>query len=814
MKFLPRLFVFVLLIILVPMISDLDAAWLENGIPVSAADDDQEGYGLINDGLGNVIIVWEDSRSGNKDIYAQKFDMNGNMLWTEDGVPVCTMTGEQEYPYITTDGAGGAIIAWHDRRSGLYRDIYAQRLDANGSRLWLLSGVTICSATNDQWYPRITSDGSGGAIMAWRDYRDGEFDANIYTQRIDASGTTLWTSQGIAVVTATGNQYLGGIASDGNGGAYMAWRDERNGVGNPDIYIQWIESGGSAGFTADGYALCDDLDYQSRPAILNNGYNSVIAIWRDARGGVYSLYGSLVYQNSIYWGDNGVEVCSLESDSPDYQVVVPDGEGGAIVTWQDGRNGNDDIYAQRVDAGGNTLWTEDGVIVCDAILNQRFPMAVEDGDGGAIIGWYDYRKNVLSEIFLQRLNSAGNTLWADDGVRIPGVIITQYYPMIASDGAGGAIVTWCDIPGDINDLDLFAQRVERNGYWGYPAPEIHAVRDVPADQGGFINLAWYASRLDPWPEQEIEYYSIWKALNPVAALFLKETGAIYLKDTSELTASEIEPRADKPVIREQILGSETYFWELIDTQDAQYYDQYSKVLETEFDNYTSEIEYIYYQVAAHTSDPLVVWTSLPDSGYSMDNLSPEVPLGLIGIQSFNPEGLQLQWEPNIEEDLAEYNVYRGTSSDFIPSTVNLVTSTTDTEVFDGDWRWDTGFWYKVSAVDIHGNESPFALLAPEELTGDETTPAANFLSQNHPNPFNPSTRIKFGIQSAGRVSLEIYDAAGRRVRTLVDESRPAGQYDEIWRGMDDNGREVSSGVYFYRLVTGGYVQTRKMVLLR
>jgi hypothetical protein len=815
MSSLLRAAVIIAVAISIPVIPSLQAAWLENGTPVCTAADDQAGQGIIEDGFGNLIIIWEDSRSGNKDIYAQKFDIYGNMLWAADGVPVCTMTGDQEFPSIVSDGSGGAIIAWQDRRSGSYRDIYAQRLDANGSRLWLLSGVSVCTATEDQWYPRMTSDGSGGAILAWRDYRDGAFDANIYAQRIDGTGASLWTAQGIAIVTATGNQYLSGsIASDGDGGAYLAWGDERNGISNPDIYIQWIDSSGSLGFSADGYALCDEPDYQNRPVILSNGYHSVIVVWRDSRGGLLSLYGSLIYNNSVYWGSNGTEICSLVSGFPDYQVLVPDGEGGAIVFWADDRNGDDDIYAQRVDAGGNTLWTEDGVVVCDAILNQRFPMAVSDGDGGAIAGWYDYRKNVLSEIYLQRLDGDGNVLWIDDGVRIDGVVITQYYPLIASDGEGGAIVSWVDYPDDPYDSVLYIQRIERNGYWGYPAPEIHAAQDVPDDQGGYVNLEWYSSRLDPWPDQEISYYSIWKALNPVTALSMKEAGAAFLTSPSELTASGIGPDADIPIIREQVLGSATYFWELIDTQDAQYYEEYSKVLATDFDSYLSTSVYSYYQVAAHTSDPLVVWTSLPDSGYSVDNLAPTAPLGLTGVQVFTPEGMELSWESNIEEDLYGYRIYKGTSSDFIPDEGFLVGSTDEPEFFDGDWRWDITVWYKVTAVDIHDNESSVAVLAPEEITGEEDLSAADFLAQNHPNPFNPATRIVFGMRNPGPVSLRIYDASGRLVRTLVDENRAAGTYDEIWRGTDGSGRDLSSGVYFYKLVTGEYTDTRKMVLLR
>jgi hypothetical protein len=88
------------------------------------------------------------------------------------------------------------------------------------------------------------------------------------------------------------------------------------------------------------------------------------------------------------------------------------------------------------------------------------------------------------------------------------------------------------------------------------------------------------------------------------------------------------------------------------------------------------------------------------------------------------------------------------------------------------------------------------------------------LMQNWPNPFNPITNIGFGIKEQAYVSLRIYDAAGRLVTTLIDESRPAGWYDEAWDGRDDAGRPVSSGVYFCRLSAGVLEKSRKMILLR
>lgn len=83
-----------------------------------------------------------------------------------------------------------------------------------------------------------------------------------------------------------------------------------------------------------------------------------------------------------------------------------------------------------------------------------------------------------------------------------------------------------------------------------------------------------------------------------------------------------------------------------------------------------------------------------------------------------------------------------------------------------------------------------------------------------PNPFSPSTMIRFDLDKADAVELTIYDVTGRRVRTLVNEARGAGRHEVVWRGEDDNGRRVASGVYLYRLRSGSYVETRRMTLLK
>jgi hypothetical protein len=88
------------------------------------------------------------------------------------------------------------------------------------------------------------------------------------------------------------------------------------------------------------------------------------------------------------------------------------------------------------------------------------------------------------------------------------------------------------------------------------------------------------------------------------------------------------------------------------------------------------------------------------------------------------------------------------------------------------------------------------------------------LSQNYPNPFNSQTIISYQIKNTGKVRLEIYDALGTRIRSLLNEIRNRGYYSQTWDGKDNRGKSVSSGVYFYRLNAGDFIETKKMILLR
>jgi hypothetical protein len=117
---------------------------------------------------------------------------------------------------------------------------------------------------------------------------------------------------------------------------------------------------------------------------------------------------------------------------------------------------------------------------------------------------------------------------------------------------------------------------------------------------------------------------------------------------------------------------------------------------------------------------------------------------------------------------------------------------------------NSGGCYLIGAKDV----------ACEQTGVDDQAPAANRLYQCHPNPFNPTTKIEFDIQSTAKVSIRIFDVTGRLVRVLVDETLDAGRHDAVWDGTNESGAKAASGTYFCRMTAGSFTESRKLILLR
>ncbi len=106
------------------------------------------------------------------------------------------------------------------------------------------------------------------------------------------------------------------------------------------------------------------------------------------------------------------------------------------------------------------------------------------------------------------------------------------------------------------------------------------------------------------------------------------------------------------------------------------------------------------------------------------------------------------------------------------------------------------------------------LLSVEDVSEDNHLPNKYSLSQNYPNPFNPETKIRFTLPKSSDVRVEVFNMLGQSVRVLVDENVSAGIKEVVWDGLNSTGRQVSSGIYFYKLIANDFVDSKKMILLK
>jgi len=446
------------------------AEWQPDGVPVATSTDYQTTQTMASDGAGGVIVTWHEYRTAtNYDVYAQRISASGDLLWTAGGVAISTVARDQSSPTIVSDGVGGAIVTWIDDRSCCFSpDIFAQRIDASGAVLWTLDGVAICTAAKAQIAPQIVSDGAGGAVIVWEDGRVSGLNTGVFAQRINAAGAVLWTANGVALCTAPNNQYLPKIVSDGAGGAIATWTDFRIG-GVSDIFVQRVDASGAVVWTANGVGLSGPASSEYSPVIAVDGAGGAIVTWQDFRSGLGDIYAQRINAlGAPQWMTDGVAISATGWDTNGQ--IVSDGAGGAIVTWhllvssEEFPNSDYDLYAQRVDASGAVQWTPDGMAISTAVGNQTWSTMIPDGMGGAIVAWEDSLVGDDSnyDIRGQRVNASGAVQWTPGGVAVCTADNEQRRPAILSDGGSGAIVAWEDFRNGSN-MDIFALQVNSDG---------------------------------------------------------------------------------------------------------------------------------------------------------------------------------------------------------------------------------------------------------------------------------------------------------------------------------------------------------------
>jgi len=428
-------------------------------------------------------------------------DLPSLTSWPSDttlGTPVALVAGDQLDPIMVSDGVGGFIMLWLDFRKPVFDpDLYCQRVSASGDSLWGAGGQVVCSVPGVQNRPTMIADGQGGVFIAWGDLRTSAGGSGYYLQHLGPNGMPRWAANGIRPVSGFNSQAGPQICLDDIGGIFFAF-GSANGTQLQRLDSLGIKRLGSFP-PAEGTLL--RTNPSSASGIVADGLGGAIVALSYGSGSNVDLSALRVAASgTVVWDPGGNTVCAASGMQGPVDIVS-DGANGAILAWDDARSGAD-IYAQRMSAEGDAMWAPNGIALCAEDTTQTGVRLRAQSDGSVVAVWRDYRFLPATSIYAQRVAGDGSVAWALDGVPVcsaaPAIERYSVTPGLGED----TFVAWNTLIS--SGGDVFAQRIDGAGnrQWGeYGAtvcrgPNDQTISAAVGDGRGGLYVG-YRDRRDP-----------------------------------------------------------------------------------------------------------------------------------------------------------------------------------------------------------------------------------------------------------------------------------------------------------------------------
>ena len=457
---------------------------------------------------GAFLIAWEDKRNGGSNIYAQRYASTGVNIGTNFEVNDDSGYDYHGYPATAMDGASSFVISWSDYRNHL-SDTYAQRFSSTGlpsdTNFKVNSSAGYASSTD----PALALDDSGNFVITWQDYRN--ITPESFVQRYTSVGSAVDGNTKVNDDVGSANQENPAVAMDGSGGIVIAWDDHRNlstsvyaqtytPTGEPrgansavatfwsnespaiatdslgnfvitwshfsgnrnDIYAQRYTPGGIPEDTSFKVNNNAEPSYPTNPAIAMDCTGSFVIIWDGNQDDSWrDIFGQRYTSAGVPVGGNFKVNDDAESAVQKHPSVAMDCSGNFVTTWQDGRSGGSEIYAQ--------YYTSNGVprginfLVNDDVGShlQEDPASAADKSGNFVITWEDNRTYYDYDIYAQMYDSAATPFGSNFKVNDDEAGAEQRSPAIAQDGSGNFLICWEDYRN--GGADIYAQAYEPSG---------------------------------------------------------------------------------------------------------------------------------------------------------------------------------------------------------------------------------------------------------------------------------------------------------------------------------------------------------------
>jgi hypothetical protein len=780
------------------------------------------------DGEGGFIVAWrQNNLPRHQFLYAQRFDGSANRMWGDHGLQLCSSCTYA--PAVTPDNAGGAFFAWPDRRTSDV-DLFMQRVDHDGNVLWTANGLPLLQFPSLQNEVQLVPDGSGGFLAAWDDHRfEQSYEYGYYYQRVNGSGVLQWTPSGYQLNVDEGYTWDLQITPDGVGGLFASWSRSTYYAPNywQDSYAQHVLATGMLAWQSPGGLLLRGGSYKEIYSTIpvNVGSGQALFYWHEIRDNHIGIYEQKINAaGQMQFPPTGQTVVEALAGDWEYVRLTAMSSDRFLSVWADDRYSFQPgklVYYQIHDNLGNALLPTEGIPICfQTQFQQDFPEVTATSDGGAVISW---AVGEWTDVKTQKINSQGVALW--DPAGIPITVGPNLYPndqRLCSDGAGGVYIAFRG-----GDMSLNLQHLDANGNrllgnTGAPlTPFTTSWSDyllLPDGAGGAI-VVGQININDDWP---------------ILASRILPSGVIAWTDTVYYASDD----PYYPIAIPTQNGGAIVAWEDMRNGDladiyAQKFDNSGNMLWAqngvpvitgpENDEHANIVEddegYLYFGCLKNDD---IFCQRLNPQGERMF-LSQGIPVGL------SPEA---QSGPRLVADTQGGAIFTwDTDARYSNGPVYATHLNASGEIAHPAWAVNgnpiapfPGSQYVRSIVADGSGGAVISLdhsdrglylqrVNDSQITGLEplefTAPNAISLTKLSPNPFNATTVLSYELRVASHVTLKVYDTAGRLVVALADGWREAGTHEVTF-----NGSNLASGIYLNTLTTGQNSITGKMVLLK
>jgi len=644
----------------------------------------------------------------------------------------------------------------------------------------------ICDTTGEQVLAKISSTSDGGNYVSWFDNRSGSY--AVYLQKLDNLGYKQWASSGLLISNNPQSSSLVDYAliSDSDDNAVIVFTDTRN-SGNLNVFAYRISPNGDFIWGSNGIALNPSSDFQPNPKVVETDDGNFVVAWIIAAARNQVGMQKLSPSGSKLWGTNPIIIQSA-TEGFNYPDIVSSDSGGVIL-FHTATTGNFPaqtvkLRAKKISSAGSVSW-DVNIQDIGTIAAFTVPKVYSDKNNGGLIAWHDDRDmNSLQSGFVQRVSSTGTLFLPNNGAEVSLLVNRHNFnPVVAFDESQQeTYVFWVETEPNQNQNGISGQKLSLNGtrqwtdnakvFKDLSVPNTTSISSLNAQMGNGKAYLFYLQGSAAGLNDKVEGF----ACNPNGD-FVWSGNFVTL---SEPTTDKLQMVSTVDVFTNCKLawGDKRSGASAIYGQDINPNGELgNSVIPVELTSFTANVS---------GNSVVLNWITASE----LNNSGFEIQRSVISNEERN-----LNWQP----------------IGFVQG--NGTTTQSNSYSFTDNNIHSAKYYYRLKQIDLNGT-----FTYSNEVEVDLSLPQAFSLEQNYPNPFNPSTKIEYTIPFVGTslmkfVQLKVFDVLGNEVATLVDEYKPAGNYEVSFEASSAGGG-LSSGIYLYKLRVGTFFDMKKMILIK